>query len=503
MYLTKIFSDAYSWAYPAPPVKLALSAAEEAAKKTEAVVNGLISIQTAVVAAELPSSTLSQLYEIQQNHLSELKRMLNKPERLGRWGQWEKAQDLYNDLLLINRQIDLLTKAKKEHLSEDEKATVGNPERRLNIVVKMAAHRAKFDVLAQQENKNLSIEPSNLSDEEVLKLLETKEYKAALINYLKAAARNFTITCLSGIAIYGSCKLGLLSSLATFYSPELGGALTIPENLLKNSPGLFAAAPFIVAPVSPLDSQTRAQIYKTLTAPARNLAEEIYNLKDAAADSLQFVKDSGQSLYHRGIQTAAIASVSTVSVLALRALASTKFVSTGCGYLAWEVGSLASLAEDATVSLTAGMDPLTAAGMTTIGTLSLAGSTLLNTTETKSPSMVHVGYSIPKAGRFLQNSAAITAVFTACIGGLIYASSSISSDPSLIQMGMNLAADGAFGIAKRATLTALGIAAIQYNPISNYSSIISYLPSKDTLAKALPMAFKKPATAVSSSSIAV
>ncbi len=494
MILSKILYDAYSWGWAPPQVKLGPSAAEEAAQKTEAVVNALISIQTAVVAAALPPSTLTQLCKVRQNHLRELKRMLDKPERLSRWGQWEKAQDLYNDLLLINRQIDLLTKAKKEHLSEDEKTTLGNTENRLKIIVKMAAHRAKFDILAQQENRNLSIEPSNLSDEEILKLLETKEYKDALINYINAAARSFTITGLSGITIYGACKLGLLSSLATFYSPELGEMLKIPENLIENSPGVFVTAPFAIAPISPLDSQKRAQIFKILTAPARNLAEEIYNLKDAAADSLQFVKDSSQSLYHRGVQTLTIAGVSTASVLALRTLASTKCVSAGCGYLAWEVGYVASLAEDATVALTKGVDPLTSLGMTTIGTLSLAGSTLINTTETKGPSMAHVSYSIPKAGRFIRNSAAITAVFTISIAGLIFASSSISPDPSLIQIGMNLAAEGALGIAKRATLTALGIAAIQFNPISNYSSIKSYLPSKDTLAKALPMAFKSSAS---------
>ncbi len=419
MNTSHIFSSLFSWAFPQnvaaiTPLTPETVTAATAAIKTDAVSKGYISLEAALVAAKLPEITLSQLEETQQHLLQELDRIFEKPERLLRWGQWEKAQGLFKDLLLIGKQINLLVKANREKLPSQEKTIVNYQKKRHEIAAEILALQEKFTCFSKKNKKPLSIKLPKLSDENALKLLEKKDFKTALRDYL--------------------------------YRFKL---------------------------------KTLKELPKTLTDSAgQYLAEEMYNFGDAAADSIEFVKNSGNALYGRLEKFLSIGSVSALSVLALRILAKTNMLSKPISYLAPEVSSIIEPTEKLFMLLTDSINPLSFSGLTVIGYLSFVGSTLTTSKKIEAPSTKQISYSVPKAGRFLFNISAVTTAAMFTISGSMYASSIVSSGLHAImfggaakaaqltyrEMAFNYAAKGAFELGKRTTLLTLAVSTAQQLP---------------------------------------
>jgi hypothetical protein len=383
-----------------------------------------ISSKAIAVAKILPEDTLSKLCEVQQSLMQELDRMLAKPERLTRLGQWEKANGLLNDLKLISFQIKTLLKAKDKSLSEKEKEIVSDGKKRLQILVKLGVFDTKLKELSKTLHKNLveyQHRKTEASEEAVLELLASKDYTTILREYVTRTAKYAAGLTAGSIALYTASSYGLLSGLASQFHPLLGCAVAIPESIITSIPALTLTTP-LLAPVAALGSNTLSQGLNKVYAPLVELTEELYNLKDAATDTAEFLGNSVNCLYSHAKQALTAGAAISVASLTARVVAQTGIVSSMIEPLAPEVAFLTRSAEQATLFVTKSLNPLKLAGLTTIGAGSLAASTILiDNPNIKIPSTKQISYSVPKAANFIRKAAIVTTVATGAVATYIYA----------------------------------------------------------------------------------
>lgn len=456
------------------PVQAPMRPLDPAASKVDEVAKEAISPEVANLVRALPQDTLMQLHETRQAILSELDVMLNNDDgdvdaRMDRYGTWDRAQELFNDLLLINRQINLLVRAKGQGtLRREEQQAVGKDQSRLKVAAQTALFQEKLLRLSDQFQRPFEKNPSDLADEEIVKLLETVDWTTVLSNYRTNLVTHASVYTLVALTAYMLAQSKVLSTAADQVNPFFGLCVRVPEMILSYSSSALVFTP-LAASYTALTPTAKANLERAITAPARYLSNEVSNLKDAATDIAQFGIDSGTCITAYTTQTAKIALAVGVGSGVAGFVANTGVVSTVVGAFAPEAGYIVGCVESGVSAVSGELGWKTA-----LAGSALASATVIDNPKIKKPSTKQMCYTVPKAANFIRNAAFATTVATAALAGALYA-------PTLLLQSAespitNLAIQGAFEIGRRTALIGGTILGAQY-AASAFSATKDYMAS--------------------------